>query len=203
MSFLTPRQREVLEYIRVSIAERGVAPTLREIAEAFGFSTTASAQKHVALLESKGFLRRVPNQKRGLELVQSDSRDADVVHLPLLGVVAAGAPVEALQVPETLEVPGYLIGPGEHYVLRVRGDSMIGDGIHDGDLIVIARRTEVRDGDAVVALVDGEVTLKRLFRRPGGVVVLQPANPSLPPIQVSGASVTVQGVVTALLRRYG
>jgi repressor LexA len=201
MPALTERQREVLEQIRRSLALRGVAPTLQEIADALGFSSTATAQKHVQRLIDKGVLRRIRHQKRGLELVRPEI-GAGVVRIPLLGVVAAGSPIEVVEDREEVAVPESFVGPGPHFVLRVRGDSMIGDGVFDGDLIVVERRDRPSEGDMVVALVDGEVTLKRFFPAPGGSVRLQPANPALDPLVVPASSVTVQGVVRALLRRY-
>ncbi len=201
MPALTERQRQVLDLVRESLATRGVAPTLQEIADAFGYSSTATAQKHVQRLIDKGLLRRLRHQKRGLELVEPDA-GSGVVYVPLLGVVAAGSPIEVVEDREEVAVPETLVGPGPHFLLRVRGDSMIGDGVFDGDLIVVERRERPAEGDMVVALVDGEATLKRFFPAPGGAVRLQPANPALEPLVVPAASVTVQGVVRALLRRY-
>lgn len=201
MTALTERQMEVLEVIRRSLARRGVAPTLQEIADALGCSSSATAQKHVDRLVKKGVLRRIKHQKRGLELVEEPAGEG-TVRVPLLGEVAAGSPIEVVPDPTDLELPASLVGEGPHFALRVRGDSMIGDGVFDGDLIVVRRRDEPRDGEMVVALVDGEVTLKRFFRAPDGRIRLQPANPALDPIVVPAASVTVQGAVVALLRRY-
>ena len=201
MTALTERQRQVLDLVRRSLAARGVAPTLREIAQALGCSSTATAQKHVDRLVHKGLLRRIKHQKRGLELV-GGAEGAGAVRVPLLGEVAAGSPIEVVPDTQDLELPVGLVGEGPHFALRVRGDSMIGDGVFDGDIIVVRRRERPADGGMVVALVDGEVTLKRLFRAPGGTIRLQPANPALEPIVVPATSVTVQGEVVALLRRY-
>ncbi len=203
MTALTERQRQVLDLVRESLATRGVAPTLQEIANALGCSSTATAQKHVQRLVDKGVLRRIRHQKRGLEIVEPDSpATGGAVRLPLLGIVAAGSPIEVVEDREEVAVPATLIGSGTHFLLRVRGDSMVGDGVLDGDLIVVQRKDRPADGEMVVALVDGEVTLKRFFRAPGGAVRLQPANPTLQPLVVPESAVTVQGVVQALLRRY-
>lgn len=203
MTYLTERQRDVLEFIEKNLDDCGVAPTLREIAEAFGFASTASAQKHIALLERKGFLRREKHQKRGLVLAHREAAvNKAEAELPLLGLVAAGAPIEALPDPETISVPPDFIRNGDHFVLKVRGESMIEDGIHDGDLVVVQGVAEAGDGDVVVAMVDGEVTLKRLFRDEPGKVRLQPANSEMSPIVVGAEKVTIQGVIVGLLRRY-
>lgn len=202
MTYLTERQRDVLRFIEERIASDGVAPTLQEIADAFEFRSTASAQKHVAHLERKGFLERRKHQKRGLVLAQPDPGSATVSELPLYGVVAAGSPIESIQDDERIAVPSDLLRSGEHYVLRVRGDSMIDDGVHDGDMVVVQQARTASDGDMVVALIGGEVTLKRLYREPRARIRLQPANPSLAPLLAPARDVEVQGVVVGLLRRY-
>lgn len=203
MTYLTERQRDVLAFIASELETNGVAPTLREISEKFGFASTASAQKHIALLERKGFLRREKHQKRGLVLADRGSNESSsLVELPLLGLVAAGSPIESIANPEPVSVPPDLIRSGEHFVLKVRGESMIEDGIHDGDMVVVQGAQEASDGDMVVAMVEGEVTLKRLFRQPPDTIRLQPANAEMKPILVPAETVTVQGVVVGLLRRY-
>lgn len=203
MTYLTERQRDVLGFIERELERNGVAPTLREISEKFGFASTASAQKHIALLERKGFLRREKHQKRGLVLARRPTTDALAeVELPLLGLVAAGSPIESIPDPEPVSVPPDFVGTGDHFVLKVRGESMIDDGIHDGDLVVVQRTTEAKDGEMVVALVDGEVTLKKLYRQAPNTVRLQPANVDMKPIFVPAETVTIQGIVVGLLRRY-
>jgi repressor LexA len=203
MTYLTERQRDVLEFIEKNVDRCGVAPTLREISETFGFASTASAQKHVALLERKGFLRREKHQKRGLVLTRHGrSETRPNVDLPLYGLVAAGSPIESIPGNETITVPPDLMRTGDHFVLKVRGESMIDDGIHDGDLVVVQGTSRAADGDMVIALVDGEVTLKRIFREKRAKIRLQPANSEMSPIVVPADTVTVQGVVVGLLRRY-
>ena len=200
MTYLTERQRDVLSFIESQLDRTGIAPTLREISERFGFASTASAQKHIALLERKGFLRREKHQKRGL--VVTARTPGDRGELELLGLVAAGEPIESLPDPEVVAVPPGFVRSGRHYVLRVRGESMIEDGIHDGDLVVVQGVAEATDGDMVVALIDGEVTLKRFFRHGTARIRLQPANSQMAPILVDARSVTIQGVVVGLMRRY-
>lgn len=203
MAYLTERQRDVLAYISRTIAHQGVAPTLQEIADEFDFQSTASAQKHIALLEKKGYLRREKHQKRGLVLVADDDEGGrSQSRLPLLGVVAAGSPIESLPGADTIAVPPDLLRSGEHFVLRVRGDSMVDDGIQDGDYVIVHSTGHAADGEVVVALLDGEVTLKRIFRRGQGVVRLQPANAAMAPLDVPADRLRVQGVVVGLLRRY-
>ena len=203
MTYLTERQRDVLDFIEKRLESSGVAPTLREISEAFGFASTASAQKHIALLERKGFLRREKHQKRGLVLVhQPANDDRGGIELPLLGLVAAGAPIESVPDPEPVSVPQDFVGSGSNFVLKVRGESMIDDGIHDGDLVIVQSTAKAVDGDMVVAMVDGEVTLKRLYRQAPGTIRLQPANSEMEPLFVAAADLTVQGIVVGLLRRY-
>jgi len=202
MTYLTERQRDVLGFISGRIEADGVAPTLQEIADAFGFRSTASAQKHVAHLERKGFLQREKHQKRGLVLPVAPATPVAAAELPLYGVVAAGSPIESIPDDEQIFVPADFLRAGDHYVLRVRGDSMIGDGVHDGDHVVIQRAEDAPDGEMVVALVGDEVTLKRIYREGTSTVRLQPANPNLPTMIAPAAEVQVQGIVVGLLRRY-
>jgi len=202
MTYLTVKQRDVLEFIRRRIVDDGVAPTLQEIADAFGFSSTASAQKHVGLLERKGFLRREKHQKRGLVLADGHPSAAMGPELPLLGVVAAGSPIESIPDDERISVPPDLVGLGAGYALRVRGESMVEEGIYDGDIVIVRSTETAAEADMVVALVGGEVTLKRLYRERSGMIRLQPSNAALPPLVVPADQVRVQGVVVGLLRRY-
>jgi len=202
MTYLTERQRDVLRFIEGRIEDDGIAPTLQEIATAFGFRSTASAQKHVAHLERKGFLLRQKHQKRGLVLPGPSPEQTPASEIPLFGVVAAGAPIESIPGEERIFVPADFLRSGDHYVLRVRGDSMIGDGVHDGDLVVVQRAQEARDGEMVVALVSGEATLKRIYHEGREDIRLQPANPALPTMIVPAEEVQVQGVIVGLLRRY-
>jgi repressor LexA len=198
---LTRRQREIYDFIRRFVAERGYSPSLEEIGEHFGLSSVATVHKHVHHLVEKGFLRKAWNRSRSVEPVAEEGGGA--VSLPLLGIVAAGMPIESVEVPESIEVPEELVPrQGESYVLQVRGDSMIEEQIRDGDFVVVESRNQARNGETVVALVRGEeTTLKKLERR-GRKVVLQPANAAMQPIELPASQVQIQGVVRGLLRRY-
>ena len=210
MRYLTERQRDILNFIREFQKERGIAPTHREICDHFGFSSYGTVYKHLSLLEKKGLIRRDWNQKRGVEVVEEKEevketarRDerSSVRDLPLFGYIAAGRPLEVDVSDETIAVPEHLTTRGENYVLKVRGDSMVDDGILDGDLVIIARRERADNGEMVVANVNGEVTLKRMYRE-GEKVRLQPANSMMMPIYAAARDVAVQGVVVGLMRRF-
>jgi len=201
---LTRRQREIFDYISAFVEEQGYSPSLEEIAAHFGLSSVATVHRHVQHLVEKGMLRKAWNRSRSLEPVPQDSReDGDFTTLPLVGSVAAGAPIEAIEVHEAVAVPSEMAGrPGESFVLRVRGDSMIEDQICNGDLVVIEKREQARNGQTVVALVDGsDATLKR-FYRDGNQVKLVPANHTMEPIEVPAEQVQIRGIVRGLMRTY-
>ncbi len=210
--YLTRRQREIFEFIREFIEEHSYSPSLGEIAEGMGLSSLATVHKHLSNLAEKGVIRRHWNRGRGIELAQGLDRPA-MVHtqldaaykLPIKGTVAAGVPLEAVEMEdERYPVPAELIRDAdESFVLRVRGDSMIEDGIHEGDLLIVERRKQARNGQVVVALVNGyETTVKRLYRE-GKAIRLQPANADMEPIYVMPKDIEVQGLVVGLIRRYG
>jgi repressor LexA len=215
MKYVTERQRDILNFIREFQRARGVAPTHREICDHFGFSSYGTVYKHLSLLEKKGLIRRDSNQKRGVELVEepapvrpatgggagSGSGSGPVRELPLFGYIAAGRPLDVEVSDEMIAVPEHLTSRGENYVLKVRGDSMVDDGILDGDLVIISRRERADNGEMVVANINGEVTLKRLYRE-GERVRLQPANSYMNPIYAAARDVAVQGVVVGLMRRF-
>jgi repressor LexA len=204
-NYLTPRQKEILDFIRDFTASHGFSPTHREICEHFGYSSYGTAHKHLKLLERKGFLRRHWNQKRGVELANpAGSLQAGAEgELPFFGRIAAGRPIEVVAGNESVTVPPHLLGDrgNDHFVLEVVGDSMIEEGIHDGDLVVVARREVASAGEMVVALVEDEATLKRLYPE-GPVVRLQPANARMEPLRVPAESVKVQGIVVGLMRKF-
>ena len=198
---LTRRQREIYDFIREFVVEKGYSPSLEEIAARFGLSSVATVHKHVQHLVEKRMLRKAWNRSRSIEPVEPPS--SGLVSLPLLGTVAAGAPIEAVEVSETIDVPRELVPKrGDAFVLRVAGDSMVEDQICDGDFVVVESRPEARDGETVVALVRGsDVTLKKLYRA-GPRVRLEPANAALKAIEVPAEDVQVRGIVRGLIRRY-
>jgi repressor LexA len=197
----TRRQKEILDQIRSFIAEKGYAPSLAEIARRCGLSSVSTVHKHLTLMQERGLLRRRKSRRRGIELLPVPS-PAVATEVPLLGTIAAGQPIEAVADERTVAIPRELQGRGRTYVLKVRGDSMVDEQIRDGDLVVVEDRPEARDGEMVVALLDGrEATLKTLYRERSRVR-LQPANPSLRPIYVRPQDLRIQGVVTGVIRRF-
>ncbi len=198
---LTRRQREILDFITSFLRKRGYAPSLMEIGAEFGLSSPATVHKHLAALEARGRIRRSRGRRRFLEVLP-EKTPSPSVELPLLGSVAAGRPIEAVEERETISVPAFLVRREGAYVLRVAGDSMIDEQIRDGDYIVVEDRKEASDGETVVALLEErEATLKKFYREKGKVR-LQPANPALSALVVPGKSVRIQGVVTGLIRRF-
>ncbi len=198
---LTKRQREILDYLHDFIEQHGYAPSLEEIGRRFGLSSLATVHKHLTNLQEKGFIKRAWNRSRSVELVPKPA-GSRVLELPLLGYVAAGAPIEAVASSESIAVPENFIGRRDTYVLRVRGDSMIDEQIRDGDMVIVENRKTADNGEMVIALLRGsDVTLKK-FYRDNGRVRLQPANPALQPIFVDAAQVKIQGVVVGVMRKY-
>ncbi len=198
---LTKRQREILDFLSDFIQQHGYAPSLEEIGRRFGLSSLATVHKHLTNLQEKGFIKRAWNRSRSIELVPA-RLTGRAVELPLLGYVAAGAPIEAVTTTETIAVPESLVGRRSTYVLRVRGDSMIDEQIRDGDLVIVEDRKTAENGEMVIALLRGtDVTLKKFYRE-NGRVRLQPANPAMAPIVVEASEVEIQGVVVGLMRKY-
>lgn len=205
-TFLTETQKAILDFVVDYQKRHGIAPTHREIRDQFGYSSYGTVYKHLKLLQQKGYLHREWNQKRGLELLRTVpfAQIDEQPEMPFLGLIAAGQPIEALPGHETLAVPRHLFTgrAQDHYVLRVVGDSMIQEGIHDGDFVVVLRREQALPGEMVVALIGGvEATLKRFFPE-GEIVRLEPANPAMQAIRVQANEVKVQGVVVGLMRKF-
>jgi repressor LexA len=200
--YVTRRQKEMMDFLDDYIERNGYAPTIEETAEHFGLRSLATVHKHLTNLQKKGLIKRDWNRSRALELVPTTVK-VQAVELPLLGRVAAGSPIEAITSSETIFVPEDMVGRQETYVLQVKGDSMIEEQIRDGDYVIVENRRTARDGEMVIALLDGEnATLKKLYREGGGRVRLQPANASLSPIYVDQDRLSVQGVVIGVLRKY-
>lgn len=226
---LTAKQRELIVFIQQRLEETGISPSFEEMKEALDLKSKSGVHRLISALEERGFLRRLPNRARALEVIrepgdttpQRSSAPAgdnvvamltpaarqpeaanDVIELPLHGRIAAGAPIEALEGQSTLPVPAALLGPGEHYALEVSGDSMIEAGIFDGDFALVRRTNTARDGEIVVALVRGEEATLKYLRRENGQVRLDPANATYDPQFYRPDEVEVQGKLAGLLRRY-
>jgi repressor LexA len=222
---LTAKQHELIRFIQQRLEETGISPSFEEMKEALDLKSKSGVHRLISALEERGFLRRLPNRARALEVVRqpedvTPSRGSgnvvqmpapaprapeaanDVIELPLHGRIAAGAPIEALEGQSTLPVPAALLGPGEHYALEVSGDSMIEAGIFDGDFALVRRTNTARDGEIVVALVRGEEATLKYLRKEGGQVRLDPANAAYDPQYYRPDEVEVQGKLAGLLRRY-
>jgi repressor LexA len=200
---LTKRQKLILDYIGSYIETHGYAPSFEEIADSFGYASLATVHEHVSNLERKGYIRKAYNQSRSIELVRGTAQPG-AVELELLGEVAAGQPIEAIEDRETVLVPPDLLRKGgENYVLRVVGNSMIEEQIRDGDYVIVNSRPVADDGEMVVALVGGEAaTVKKLYRESDGRIRLQPANHELAPMFFDADEITIQGIVVGVIRRY-
>ena len=198
---LTKRQKQLYDYLDDYIATHGFAPTLEEIGEQFHLNSLATVHKHLTNLEHKGLIVRKWNFSRAIELVPRQKKSG-AVELPLLGLVAAGQPIEALETNDTFTVPEEFIRRQNTFVLRVKGNSMIDDGIWDGDYGIVEERPSAENGETVVALVNGEATVKRFYRDKGGKVRLQPANAAVQPIIAREKDVEIRGAVVAVMRKY-
>ena len=200
---LTKRQKEILDFLEGFVVENGYPPSFEEIARNFGYTSLATVHEHLENLRSKGYIRKSYNASRSIEVVPENTT-ASAVELPLLGNVAAGIPIETIEEQETVAVPEDMIGRGgRHYVLRVRGDSMIEEQIRDGDYVIVNARNTAENGEMVVALVHGDsATVKKFYRERDGNVRLQPANVTMSPMMFKSHEVIVQGIVVGVIRRY-
>lgn len=228
---LTAKQHELIRFIQQRLEETGISPSFEEMKEALDLKSKSGVHRLISALEERGFIRRLPNRARALEVLKQPE-DAiaspprakaandmvaavasrapapqvqaanDVIEIPLHGRIAAGAPIEALEGHNSLPVPAALLGPGEHYALEVSGDSMIEAGIFDGDFALVKRTDSARDGEIVVALVNNEEATLKYLRRDSGRIRLDPANGAYEPQIYDPAQVVVQGKLAGLLRRY-
>jgi repressor LexA len=226
---LTAKQHELLQFIQRKLEDTGISPSFEEMKEALELKSKSGVHRLISALEERGFLRRLPNRARALEVLRQPENAVggvrlapandpvarhvappvaapapanDVIELPLHGRIAAGVPIEALESDRTLPVPAALLGPGEHYALEVSGDSMIEAGIFDGDYALVRKTDTARDGEIVVALVRGEEATLKYLRRDNGMVRLDPANAAYDPQVYRPDEVQVQGKLAGLLRRY-
>ncbi|MDQ7819544.1 MAG: transcriptional repressor LexA [Armatimonadota bacterium] len=198
---LTRRQREILAFVQRYTDAHGYPPSVREIGQALGLTSSSTVHSHLSALEKKGYIRRDPSKPRALEILR-DEREVPakkVVPVPVVGRVTAGEPILAQQnIEDYLPLPADLLGGAEGFLLHVRGDSMIGAGIYDGDLLLVRRQSTARNGDIVVARLEDEATVKRFYRE-ADRIRLQPENPALEPIYTR--DVVIEGVAVALIRR--
>jgi repressor LexA len=214
---LTAKQRELLLFIHGRLGDSGVSPSFDEMREALSLKSKSGVHRLISALEERGFIRRLPNRARALEVVKlpevSVSPPAairpvipaaanDTIEIPLHGRIAAGTPIEALQGTEGFAVPAALLGPGEHYALEVSGDSMVEEGILDGDFALIRKVDSARDGEIVVALIDNEEATLKTYRREGRNIRLDPANSRYDPQIYDEGRVQIQGRLSGLIRRY-
>ena len=201
MEPLTRRQKEILDYIRNFINENGYAPSYREIAYYFELSSTGTIAEYIGILQEKGYLTKEDMDARSIQLTPTFTSHLDVCMIPLEGVIDAGKPIEALRTSETIDIPKDMMGQ-KTFALRVRGESMVEDGILDGDYVIIEQSSSARDGDIVVALVDNEnATLKRFYNEPTKIR-LQPANSSMKPMRFAKQRVSIQGKVRGVIRKF-
>ncbi|MAQ29540.1 MAG: repressor LexA [Erythrobacter sp.] len=227
---LTAKQYELIRFIQQRLEDTGISPSFEEMKEALDLKSKSGVHRLISALEERGFIRRLPNRARALEVVKlpedavtgSDKPSAandlvgaamptktvapepanDIIDVPLHGRIAAGAPIEAIEGQSSMPVPAALLGPGEHYALEVSGDSMIEAGIFDGDFALVKRTDSARDGEIVVALVDNEEATLKYLRKDAGRVILDPANGAYDPQVYDAHRVQVQGKLAGLLRRY-
>ena len=214
---LTAKQHELLNFIHDRLSATGVSPSFDEMREALDLKSKSGVHRLISALEERQFIRRLPNRARALEVVRMPEIAAansaaprpvvpaaanDTIEIPLHGRIAAGTPIEALQGTEGFAVPAALLGPGEHYALEVSGDSMVEEGILDGDYALIRKADTARDGEIVVALIDDEEATLKTYRREGQMIRLDPANRSYEPQRYDERRVSIQGRLAGLIRRY-
>ena len=217
---LTAKQHELLCFIHDRLAKSGVSPSFDEMREALDLKSKSGVHRLISALEERQFIRRLPNRARALEVVKMPESGSsamatalaaktvvpaaanDTIEIPLHGRIAAGTPIEALQGSEAFSVPAALLGPGEHYALEVSGDSMVEEGILDGDFALIRKVDTARDGEIVVALIDASEATLKTFRREGQMIRLDPANRHYEAQRYRPDQVTIQGRLAGLIRRY-
>jgi repressor LexA len=196
---LTKKQKDVLDYITDFVREKGFSPTQKEIQEFFGFKSLGSVQDYIKYLTNGGYLNNDSHSVRGLTPSHMSSQGTE--EIPLLGNIAAGVPIEAIENTDTIAVPMTMLSKGAHYALKVKGESMIEDGILSGDIAVIRHQAQADNGQIVVAVVDNETTLKRYFKK-AKQVELHPANSTMKPIIIKDRECEIRGVMVGLLRVY-
>lgn len=212
---LTGKQRELLNFLSGYLADNQHSPSFDEMREAVGLASKSGIHRLVTGLEERGYIRRLPNRARAIEILEKPGQSgsgnlaapllahAGLAELPLLGRIAAGTPIEALSDPSSfLSVPSDMVGSGEHFALEIVGDSMIEAGIHDGDTVIIRRTEQALSGDIVVALIEEQEATLKTFRKEAGRIALEPANSSYETRYFESGKVRIQGKLTGLIRRY-
>lgn len=225
---LTTKQHQLLCFIHDRLGDTGVSPSFEEMKDALDLKSKSGVHRLISALEEREFIRRLPNRARALEVTRMPERNApaiahsatvtpikplakprtlpiaanDIIELPLHGRIAAGLPIEAIEGQSSLSVPAALLGPGEHYALEVAGDSMVEEGILDGDYALVRKTDTARDGEIVVALIDDSEATLKTFRREGQMIRLDPANRNYAPQRYNPEQVRIQGRLSGLLRRY-
>lgn len=217
---LTTKQHQLLCFIHERLGDTGVSPSFEEMKDALDLKSKSGVHRLISALEEREFIRRLPNRARALEVTRMPERNVvalakpaakpktlpiaanDVIELPLHGRIAAGLPIEAIEGQSSLSVPAALLGPGEHYALEVAGDSMVEEGILDGDYALVRKTDTARDGEIVVALIDDSEATLKIFRREGQMIRLDPANRNYAPQRYAPEQVRIQGRLSGLLRRY-
>ena len=200
--FLTRRQREIYQYLKEHIRDKGYAPSIAEIGKQFKLSSPVTVHKHLSHLESKKLIRKYQNLSRAIEIIDEQPKIFLSRECVVLGHIVAGKPIEVL---ENREVVSFLPNPNDKniFVLRVKGDSMIEDHIKDGDYVIVEKRDLANNGETVVALLDNDLaTLKRFYKEADGHVRLQPANPKMNPIFIKQGDFKIQGVVIGVMRKF-
>ncbi len=197
---LTKKQKEILDFIASFSMNRGYAPSYREIATHFHLSSVSTVFEHVKALEEKGFIEKNFNSARSIDIVEPTQESSGVIELPLVGLITAGEPIEAVETRESIAVPESLVENMNSFVLKVKGESMIGEGIYDGDFVIVERNFYPQDGDVVVALIDNTYATLKKYYREANCIRLQPANPAMDPIFVINPA--IQGIVRGIFRKF-
>jgi repressor LexA len=201
LASLTPRQREILEYIRHFLLERGYAPSIPEIGRAFSLTSTATIHKHLKALEERGAIRRMRGRQRFVELA-GETAGRGAIKLAITGLLCAGDPIHAVTDAESVEVPESLVPKTRCYVLRVKGGSLRDEQLRDGDLVIVEERAIPEDGETVVALVKGKQAMLRRYARKGSRIFLEASDPAIEPVALAPKDVTIRGIVRGVMRRY-
>lgn len=199
--YLTKKQKSILDFIKEYLSANEIAPTYEEIADYFGYRSKGTVHKHITNLEQKGLIKKDWNRSRCLQVVDP-LPEQSASELPLLGRVAAGEPIEAIENREEISVPPDMIGKGDHYVLQVAGESMIDENIQDGDYVIVQPRNEAHNGEMVIALINNQDATLKKFYKDGDRVRLEPANTEMSPIVLSADSVRIRGKVVGVIRKY-